>query len=171
MTYTFTVSKLALVGLLGGVLVGCASSAPEYSPYGHQGDGIYILPPHEQAFTCAEFDGATRFSVRQAFANVNEGNRQAVMTLVSNSITLGMGGIPRGIGLGFGERALGRQELTKALALDSAARSNGCEGVDIPALVDAELGEGSLDKLVAERREGSLDPVLAEEAAIKGRLQ
>ena len=155
------------------LLSACSMAPREIPTTGHIADGVYVLPPEEAAYTCAEFDGATRYSVRQAFAKVGEGNRQAVLTMASNLFTFGMGGIPRGLNFGSRERQQGRQELTKALALDNAARANGCDGVDIPALVDAELGEGSLAKVVEDRKEDKTgqNSVLAEESALKSQVR
>ncbi len=93
------------------------------------------------------------------------------MTLVSNVLSFGAGSIPRGINFGSGERYAGRQEMTKALALDKAARAKGCSSVDIPGLVDEFLGDGSMEKIVADQVVTNENSFLAEEAELKPRVR
>ena len=164
----------AIVALCAvAVLSACGPAGSREIPTtGHISDGVYILPPEEQQYTCQEFDGAIRYSVRQAFEKVGEGNKAAILTTVGNLVSFGLGGIPRGIHFGGAERFEGRQELTKALTLDAAAKANGCDGVDVPALVDAELGEGSLARVVEDRQgEGPLAAILQEEQELKTRIR
>ena len=151
-------------------LANCSAGPSQPPTTGHVADGVYILPPEEEAFTCSQFEEEINSSVVKAFANVNDGNRRAVTTIAGNLLSLGMGNIPRGFNFGARERRLGEQDLTKAIALDNAAIARGCSGVDIPALIEAELGEGSLAKVVEMTTgENRQEDVLAEESQAKDR--
>ena len=111
---------------------------------GHLSDGVYVLNAEEKQFTCTQFDEEVRQAIFAAFENVDEGNRKAGASLSSNIISLGLGGIPRGFDFGGGDRVRGRQELTRALTLDTQARSQGCDGTDITQLMEQTLGEKGL---------------------------
>ena len=159
----------------GAVLTACGASdqaADQASApsTGHMGDGVYILNAEERQFTCTQFDEEVRQSIVAAFENVDEGNRKAGASLSSNIISLGLGGIPRGFDFGGGDRVKGRQELTRALALDSQARSQGCDGTDITHLMEQTLGEKGL--LTATYGAGAMtveEQILAEEQQRKNR--
>ena len=133
----------------GAVLTACGASDQTADQVvtpstGHLSDGVYVLNAEERQFTCTQFDEEVRQAIDAAFENVDEGNRKAGASLSSNIISLGLGGIPRGFDFGGGDRVKGRQELTRALALNNQAQSQGCDGTEITHLMEQTLGEKGL---------------------------
>ena len=147
-----------------------SSGDPSEPVTGHLRDGVYVLTAEEQGYDCATFDEQVQKSIVAAFANVDEGNRKAAVSLTANILSLGLGVVPRGFDFGGGDRARGRQELTRALSLDSEARSQGCDGTDITKIMVETLGEEGL--LVAAYGTGAMtveQQILAEEQERKER--
>ena len=170
-----SISRIIFAGWVGVLLAGCGVSNQgddhsEVPATGHIRDSVYVLRSEEMAYSCAQFDAEVRRSIVRAFENVDEGNRKAGASLSINIISLGLGGIPRGFDFGGVDRVKGRQELTRALTLNSEALSQGCDGTDIPGMMEQTLGEKGL--LTATYGAGAMtveEQILAEEQELKGR--
>ena len=160
---------------LGSLLVACGANDQQTDETdaplsGHIRDGLYILTAEEQGYTCETFDEQVQAGIVAAFENVDEGNRKAAVSFTANILSLGLGGVPRGFDFGGGDRARGRQALTRALSLDSEARLQGCDGTDITKIMAETLGEDGL--LIATYGVDAMtveEQILAGEQERKGR--